>query len=495
MEARAFLTNVNDWGDLSLTTASQVSTAVIRGDFQMAQRYAHEGLALVRRSRYPWAAVLFLPALASARCSQGAWEDAEHALDLLGEPGEVFEEVGLPWRALVWLYRQLLRAHSDGPEAVRSQVGSYLGEALKQARPDIGTLPAFAGLVEIAGILDDASLVEHPAPVLDLALSRGVLFTSGWELLVPRMIGVAASVLRDWEKAEAHFQTAINVANRLGARPELARSRLDYARMLAKRDARGDRAMAAGLVVEAAAAFSELGMEPFWRLSERLAGTLQGKVPPATRERSEYPDGLSDREVEVLRMVAGGHTNQQIADGLVLSVKTVARHISNIFDKTGVDNRSAATAYAFERNLMPLPGAPAAAGTPPTVIAGQEAPAPKPAPAVAVQPRRLLVILFTDMVGSTGLTERLGDANAQEIVRAHNSAVRDCLQRHGGREIKQTGDGIMAAFDSASAAVQCAIDVQTTLSDRTREHPDAPIEVRIGLNAGEPVSEGDDLYG
>jgi DNA-binding NarL/FixJ family response regulator len=56
--------------------------------------------------------------------------------------------------------------------------------------------------------------------------------------------------------------------------------------------------------------------------------------------------------VEVLQLVARGRSNQQIADELVLSAKTVARHMSNIFGKIGVENRSGATAYAFEKGLM-----------------------------------------------------------------------------------------------------------------------------------------------
>jgi DNA-binding NarL/FixJ family response regulator len=60
---------------------------------------------------------------------------------------------------------------------------------------------------------------------------------------------------------------------------------------------------------------------------------------------------LSDRELEVLRLLAAGHTNQQIADELVISLNTVRRHVSNIFDKTGAANRAQATAYAKDLGL------------------------------------------------------------------------------------------------------------------------------------------------
>jgi adenylate cyclase len=116
------------------------------------------------------------------------------------------------------------------------------------------------------------------------------------------------------------------------------------------------------------------------------------------------------------------------------------------------------------------------------------------------QPRSLVheglqSVLFTDIEGSTTLTQRLGDAKSQEILRAHNAAVRDALKAHAGTEIKHTGDGIMASFASAARALGCAVAIQRALTDYNQEHPEAPIRVRIGLNAGEPVAEEEDLFG
>jgi class 3 adenylate cyclase len=107
----------------------------------------------------------------------------------------------------------------------------------------------------------------------------------------------------------------------------------------------------------------------------------------------------------------------------------------------------------------------------------------------------LHIILFTDMEGSTTLTQRLGDARAQEVLRIHNRIVREALQAHDGSEIKHTGDGIMASFQSASGAIDCAVDIQKALASRDESSPDTPLRVRIGLNAGEPVVEGEDLFG
>jgi class 3 adenylate cyclase len=107
----------------------------------------------------------------------------------------------------------------------------------------------------------------------------------------------------------------------------------------------------------------------------------------------------------------------------------------------------------------------------------------------------LRTILFTDMDGSTALTQRLGDAKAQEVLSTHNRMIRTALADHGGSEIKHTGDGIMVSFPATSKALQAAIAIQRLLRDHNREHPEAPIRVRIGLNAGEPVAEDGDLFG
>jgi len=116
------------------------------------------------------------------------------------------------------------------------------------------------------------------------------------------------------------------------------------------------------------------------------------------------------------------------------------------------------------------------------------------------QPRSLVheglqSVLFTDIEGSTTLTQRVGDAKAQEVLRTHNTIIRDALKTHGGSEIKHTGDGIMASFPFASRALECAVGIQRTFAAHNQENPDTPIRVRMGLNAGEPVAEDEDLFG
>ena len=120
---------------------------------------------------------------------------------------------------------------------------------------------------------------------------------------------------------------------------------------------------------------------------------------------------------------------------------------------------------------------------------------PAPAGAEPVAAGGLCTILFTDVEGSTALTERLGDAKAREVLRNHERIVREALRAHGGAEVKAMGDGFMASFSSATRALECAIAMQRAFAAHDDEHPETPIRVRIGLNAGEPIAEEADLFG
>ena len=104
-------------------------------------------------------------------------------------------------------------------------------------------------------------------------------------------------------------------------------------------------------------------------------------------------------------------------------------------------------------------------------------------------------VLFTDIVGSTSLTQRLGDDAAITMVGVHDSIVRAALAAEHGSEVKHTGDGIMAAFFSAVSAIRCGIKVQQDLWQHRAGHPDLPLRVRVGIAAGEPIERHRDLFG
>jgi len=105
------------------------------------------------------------------------------------------------------------------------------------------------------------------------------------------------------------------------------------------------------------------------------------------------------------------------------------------------------------------------------------------------------VVRFTDIAGSSALSSRYGDERAHEIRRAHDRIVREALSTFRGKEVKHTGDGIMAAFGMASHSLDCAIKIQRGVAAYNEEHTEIPLGVYIGLNAGEPIAEDDDLFG
>jgi class 3 adenylate cyclase len=104
-------------------------------------------------------------------------------------------------------------------------------------------------------------------------------------------------------------------------------------------------------------------------------------------------------------------------------------------------------------------------------------------------------VMFTDIVGSTEMTSRFGDDAAIAMLRVHDRIVRDALREHSGREVKHTGDGIMAAFFSAACAVRAGCHMQAALRDHNDGKVEYPVAIRVGISAGEPVEDHDDLFG
>lgn len=105
----------------------------------------------------------------------------------------------------------------------------------------------------------------------------------------------------------------------------------------------------------------------------------------------------------------------------------------------------------------------------------------------------LRAIMFTDIEGSTDVSTTHGDEAAVELVRRHDGIVRDAVAKGRGREIKHTGDGVLASFTSVSRAVETSVSIQTATADPVSPGP--VLRIKIGLSAGEPVEESDDIYG
>ena len=105
-----------------------------------------------------------------------------------------------------------------------------------------------------------------------------------------------------------------------------------------------------------------------------------------------------------------------------------------------------------------------------------------------------VTILFTDLVGSTGLETRIGPGAAHELRETHFSLIRGALADAGGREVKNTGDGVMAAFGSAAAATSCAVEIQRRFERRNRASAEQLL-VRIGISIGDATADRDDYFG
>ena len=119
---------------------------------------------------------------------------------------------------------------------------------------------------------------------------------------------------------------------------------------------------------------------------------------------------------------------------------------------------------------------------------------PDVATPVGSMPRGTVALLFTDLVGSVALGERLGHAGDDEVRRDHFGLLRECITAHDGHEVKNLGDGLMVVFASSGDAVDAAQAIQRSVRARNTEAA-VPIEIRIGVHVGEPAIEDGDYFG
>ena len=122
--------------------------------------------------------------------------------------------------------------------------------------------------------------------------------------------------------------------------------------------------------------------------------------------------------------------------------------------------------------------------------AASEVPVATAEPAAAV-----VTLLFTDLVGSMALLDELGDDEAERLRRVHFELLRDVVTAHAGQEVKNLGDGLMVAFPSAVNAVSCAIGIQQAVHRHNARRGDDRLQVRVGLNVGEPIRDEGDYFG
>lgn len=197
----------------------------------------------------------------------------------------------------------------------------------------LALLPKYVQVAVAAGDLDRAS-----AAIDELANLLERFDSPGGQAALRVANGRVLLASGDSDRARVAFQDALERWQHLKVPYEAATTGTLLGQALREC---GDDEAAAAAFRTAATLFDQIG-----------ARATADALPPPAAPTKVPPAGLSDREVEVLRLVAAGLTNQDIATALFLSVKTVSRHLSNIFTKIGVSSRAAATAFAFEHELV-----------------------------------------------------------------------------------------------------------------------------------------------
>lgn len=162
-----------------------------------------------------------------------------------------------------------------------------------------------------------------------------------------RLLGVLATLSGDFQTAREHLIAAEEVTWRTSFNIERAITLLAQADLELAQYGRAGAASARALLEEATALSVQIDFQTLERYLRQQFHQLIGRG-----DRPQLPAGLSLREAEVLRLVAGGKSNREIAEELVISERTVANHLANIFNKTGVENRAAAAAFAIRHDLV-----------------------------------------------------------------------------------------------------------------------------------------------
>jgi len=412
----------------------------------------------------------YAASLLEARVEVAAWAqriaDAREAID---DALRVPTAGRLPDPALAWVGAVGMRIEADAAEAGRAR-RDEVAVAAAEAR-------AVALVDWLRGWLPAGDLVRQEAMARALeprAAAIVALLEAEHARLIGRTDPVAWGVATDaWSAIGRPFPTSY------------ARFRLGAALLSS-----GQRGPAREALVEAHDVAERLGALPLVADIERLArlaridlAASETAHPPSgegTGDASAEALGLTPREREVLRLVAAGWSNREIAESLAISRKTASVHVSNILGKLGVSGRVEAAVAAGSLGL----------GPPETADPAQE-------PGLSRRPAGRPVhqtFVFTDIVGATALTDVIGEAAWQELRRWHDTTLRRLFDQHTGREIDHAGDGFCVAFGTATDAVACAKAIQRTLGEHRRSTGFAPA-VRIGIHSGDAQPDGSVLAG
>jgi ATP/maltotriose-dependent transcriptional regulator MalT len=320
--------------------------AVLDGSFGDGARLAQQALAYGKRADAPNAEQVYALHGALLLWHQGRLAEDEATVRQAAD-----RYPALPiWRCLL----ALVACEREREDEARQLVEQLARGRFAGLPRDVFWLCNMALLSEACARLGNAGhagmLYQHLAPYATRNVMAGRAACLG---SVARYLGLLAATRGDRSASARHFEDALAALGRMGARPLDARTRYDYAAMLLGSDtvAASDACVEKGLALleQARASARELGMPSLAQRAQRLEDDVSASRSPC---RSSFPDRLTAREVTVLRLLATGHSNPQIASELVISVKTVERHTVNIYAKIGARNRVDAATYALRHSLV-----------------------------------------------------------------------------------------------------------------------------------------------
>jgi tetratricopeptide (TPR) repeat protein len=261
-------------GQLAVLLGLLTAHALVRGDLDAAERYAREAIGLSQKAGFPWVLMTASPALAGARVFRGDLRGAREALRTMigpaNEPAGVFD-LGATSRRCSRLCDYYVGERVDFAPADREE----LLRDLEAPEPTGWTLSTACHATEMAAATQDQTLAAAALPCLEKADSQGWIFTTGWPFFVPRVLGVAATIVGDLDLATGSFEQALAWSKRLHLPIERGRVLLDHAQLLALRNAGGDRQRALELAEDARRSLSTIPQSVFAQSAEKLARYLR----------------------------------------------------------------------------------------------------------------------------------------------------------------------------------------------------------------------------
>ena len=322
---------------LGLTPITYLSS--LEGDWRAAREYSERGLELLPTNTQ----LLFPRMMLEYETGESAQGEVylERLLDTTGRtgPDRVFGLVrvamGIPAVTRITGISGRLDLAKEMDEAVISN----------QSVPPVYAMQAKVDLALLAvQQADQSAAAEHYSYHLG---QRGTMIPNVSS--IDRLLGLLSRTMCNLDQSVSHFEDALAFCRKAGYRPELAWACCDYSDGLFERNDMEDHAKSMALLDESLAISADLGMRPLTkRVNERLE--LLRSQPNAA---PAYPGGLTEREVEVLRLLASGKTNSEIAEELIIAEATSRRHVANIYEKIGASNRAEATRYAIREGILP----------------------------------------------------------------------------------------------------------------------------------------------